>query len=114
WPGILLPGVTFLLLYLWPFLEARVTRDYLEHNLLDSPRERPVRSAIGVGVLTFYIVLVVAGAQDIIAQKLGVGVPSVTLSLRGLLVGLPVITAFLTWKICHDLAQKGARHAEEE
>ena len=60
WPGIVLPGVTFALLYAWPFIEARVTGDRLEHHLLDSPRERPVRTAIGVGVLTFYIVLVVA------------------------------------------------------
>src|SRR5205807_2332620 len=75
WPGIVLPGVTFGLLYMWPFLEARFTDDHLEHHLLDSPRDRPVRTAIGVGVLTFYIVLVVAGAQDIIAQKLGVGIP---------------------------------------
>ena len=51
WPGILLPGITFGLLYLWPFLEARFTGDHLEHHLLDSPRDRPVRTAIGVGVL---------------------------------------------------------------
>src|SRR5207248_9153104 len=65
--------------------------DHLEHHLLDSPRERPVRSAIGVGVLTFYIVLVVAGAQDIIAQKLGVGIPAVTNTLRVVIFVLPAL-----------------------
>jgi ubiquinol-cytochrome c reductase cytochrome b subunit len=109
WPGILLPGITFGLLFLWPFVEARFTGDHLEHHLLDSPRERPMRTAIGVGVLTFYIVLVVAGAQDIVAQKTRLGIPTVTNTLRVLLVVLPALLAFFTWRTCHDLQQKGAR-----
>jgi len=112
WPGILLPGLTFGLLFLWPFIEARVTGDHLEHHLLDSPRDRPVRSAIGVGVLTFYIVLVVAGAQDIIAQKLSVGIPSVTNTLRVLVFALPALAALFMWKTCHDLSVRGAREDE--
>jgi hypothetical protein len=60
-------------------------------------------------VLTFYIVLVVAGAQDIVAQKLGVGIPTVTNTLRVLIFLLPALIAFFTWRTCHDLAKKGAR-----
>jgi ubiquinol-cytochrome c reductase cytochrome b subunit len=112
WPGILLPGITFGLLYMWPFLEARFTGDRLEHHLLDSPRERPARTAIGVGVLTFYIVLVVAGAQDIVAQKLGVGIPAVTNTLRVVLFVLPTLIASFTWRTCHDLEHRGAREEE--
>ena len=48
-PGVLLAGVTFVLLYAWPFLEARFTGDHAEHHLLDRPRDRPVRTALGVG-----------------------------------------------------------------
>ena len=48
-PGVLLPEVTFGLLYLWPFLEARLTHDYGPHELLDRPTDRPARSAIGAG-----------------------------------------------------------------
>ena len=48
--------------------------DRAEHHLLDRPRDRPVRTAIGVGVLTFYTVLTLAGGQDIIAQHLGVSI----------------------------------------
>jgi ubiquinol-cytochrome c reductase cytochrome b subunit len=112
WPGIVLPGITFGLLYMWPFLEARFTGDHLEHHLLDSPRERPVRTAIGVGVLSFYIILVVAGAQDIVAQKLGVGIPTVTNTLRVLLFVLPALLAYFTWRTCHDLEKKGAREED--
>ena len=45
----------------WPFLEARVTGDHAEHHLLDRPRERPVRTALGVATLVFYAVLTLAG-----------------------------------------------------
>ncbi len=39
------PGITFMLLYVWPWIEARFTKDHEEHHLLDRPRDRPVRTA---------------------------------------------------------------------
>jgi ubiquinol-cytochrome c reductase cytochrome b subunit len=103
WPGVFLPGVTFGLLYVWPFMEQRVTKDRGEHHLLDQPRHRPARTSVGVGVLTFYIVLFFAGAQDIIAQHLAVSVPSVTYTFRALIFILPLLAALLAWRLCHDL-----------
>jgi ubiquinol-cytochrome c reductase cytochrome b subunit len=113
WPSIALPGVTFVLLYLWPFIEARVTRDHAEHHLLDHPSDRPVRTAIGVGVLTFYVVLTAAGGQDVIAQKTGADIATVTYTLRTLVLVLPILAALITWKFCHDVRASG-RLAEEE
>jgi ubiquinol-cytochrome c reductase cytochrome b subunit len=104
WPGVLLPGVTFMLLYLWPFMEQRVTLDSGEHHVLDRPRYRPARTSIGVGVLAFYIVLFFAGAQDIFAQHLGVSIPTVTYSFRVLIFVLPLLAALLAWRLCDDLA----------
>ena len=112
WPAVVLPGLTFGLLYVWPFLEARVTRDRVDHHLLDRPRYRPIRTAIGIGALTFYVVLFVAGAQDIGAQKFGVPVPTVTWTLRILVLLLPPLTALLARKLCHDLVR--AEELEEE
>jgi ubiquinol-cytochrome c reductase cytochrome b subunit len=37
-PAVLVPGLTFLGLYAWPFLEARLTGDRQPHQLLDRPR----------------------------------------------------------------------------
>ncbi len=108
-PAVVLPGVTFVLLYAWPFLERRVTKDRGEHNLLDRPRDRPVRTAIGVGVLAFYAVLTLAGGQDIIAQHLGVSIASVTTTLRVALLVVPLASALLAWRICHDLAAGDSR-----
>ncbi len=104
WPAIALPTITFALLYAWPFIERRFTHDTAEHHLLDRPRDRPVRTAIGVGVLTFYIVLLVAGGQDLFAQWFNVSINSVTITLRILVFALPVATALVAWKACRDLA----------
>jgi len=104
WPGVLLPGITFGLLYMWPFIERRLTHDDLDHHLLDRPRDRPVRTAFGVGTLTFYVVLFVAGSSDILAQKLATAIPTLTRVLQVLVIVLPMATALLTWKVCHDLS----------
>jgi ubiquinol-cytochrome c reductase cytochrome b subunit len=109
WPAIVLPGITFGLLLLWPFLEARITGDKREHNLLDRPRNRPLRTAMGTGVLTFYIVLFVAGSQDIIAQKLQTDIATVTNTLRVSLIVVPLVTALIAWRVCHDLASSDRR-----
>ena len=114
WPGVVLPGITFGLLYMWPFIERRFTRDTAEHHILDRPRERPVRTAIGVGGFTFYTVLFVAGSSDIGAQKFVVGIPTFTRVLQVLAVVLPIVTALIAWKICRDLNGADKLEAEKE
>jgi ubiquinol-cytochrome c reductase cytochrome b subunit len=109
WPAVLLPTVTFVMLYAWPFLEAKLTRDHAEHHLLDWPSERPVRTALGVTVLTFYVVLLLAGAQDIWADLFGAPLEPVIWTFRTLVVVLPVLAGLFTWKLCRDLT--AGRHA---
>jgi ubiquinol-cytochrome c reductase cytochrome b subunit len=111
WPGVLLPGVTFALLFAWPFLEARVTGDHAEHHLLEHARERPMRTALGVAVISFYGVLLLAGGQDVIADKLDLPVRGVHTTFRVLVFVLPVLLAALAWKLCRDLQR--ARSAKE-
>ena len=73
-----------------------------------------MRTAIGVGVLTFYVVLLLAGSQDIVAQKLAVAIPTLTRVFQVMLVVLPLIMALLAWKICHDLSGGDALEAKKE
>ncbi len=40
------------------------------HNLLDRPRDVPVRTAIGTMSITFYIILMISGGNDVIAYDL--------------------------------------------
>jgi hypothetical protein len=109
WPAIALPTITFGLLFLWPFLEQRMTHDHREHHVLDRPSERPVRTALGVVVLSFYAVLLLAGGQDIWAQQLDVSLSAVLWTFRVLVFVLPVVFGAFTYKFCRDLERH--RHA---
>jgi ubiquinol-cytochrome c reductase cytochrome b subunit len=109
-PAVLLPLATFGLLYLWPFLERRVTHDRAPHHLLDRPRDRPVRTALGFATLSFYAVLLFAGGQDVIATKLQVGIVPVLWTFRVLLFALPPVVGLITWKVCRDLRRAERRH----
>src|SRR5439155_7682979 len=112
WPAVLLPGLTFGGLLIWPFLEARLSGDHAEHHLLDHPRDRPLRTSLGAAVLSFYIVLLFAGSQDIVAQHLDAHIAAVTNSFRVAAIAVPLLTVVVTRKICLDL--QGARRLEVE
>ncbi|MGI8710662.1 MAG: cytochrome bc1 complex cytochrome b subunit [Acidimicrobiales bacterium] len=102
-PGVLLPGMTIAVLYAWPFIERRITRDRDAHHLLDRPRDRPWRTGLGAAVLTFYVVLFGAGAEDIWADQLGVSVDLVRNGFRIALFVLPVLVGWFTTRTCRDL-----------
>jgi ubiquinol-cytochrome c reductase cytochrome b subunit len=114
-PAVIFPTVTFAVLFLWPTIEKRVTHDREEHHLLDRPRDHPVRTALGAAVLTFYVILFIGGSQDLIAQKLGVSILSVTWVLRVLVLVAPLVAAIVTHAVCRDLARdKSLEEAEGE
>jgi ubiquinol-cytochrome c reductase cytochrome b subunit len=105
-PAVLLAGVTFTLLYLWPFLEARVTRDYAEHHICDRPRQRPVRTALGVATLSFYVVCFLGAASDVLSSTFGLSVNAVLWTFRISLFVLPPIAAYVTYRLCRELAAR--------
>jgi ubiquinol-cytochrome c reductase cytochrome b subunit len=104
--GVVIPGITFTLLALWPFLEARFTRDHAEHHLLDRPRDRPVRTAIGVAALAFFIILFIAGGNDVLAARFQVSVNLITDVLRVAVFVVPLVVGFLTYRLCKELAAR--------
>jgi ubiquinol-cytochrome c reductase cytochrome b subunit len=106
-PGVVMPGIVFGLLYAWPFLERRLTGDRSEHNLLDRPRERPVRTAFGTGALTFFLVLFVAASNDLIAHWFRLDIGTVTLVFRILVLVLPVVVGVVALMVCRALKDAG-------
>ncbi|MGI9120349.1 MAG: cytochrome bc1 complex cytochrome b subunit [Acidimicrobiales bacterium] len=105
-PSVLLPGITFALLALWPFLETRFTKDKAEHHLLDHPRNRPLRTALGVSTLAFYAVLFFAGASDVLAVTFETSITGLFPAFRLLLLVLPPIAGFVAYRLCRELTHR--------
>jgi ubiquinol-cytochrome c reductase cytochrome b subunit len=99
----LIMGVVFVLLTVYPFLEKRFTGDDVHHNLLQRPRDAPVRTAIGAMAVAFYLVLTLAAMNDIIAYKFHVSLNATTWTGRIGMVVLPPIIYFVTYRWCIGL-----------
>jgi ubiquinol-cytochrome c reductase cytochrome b subunit len=104
-PAVLLPGVLFVLLALYPFLEQRFTRDRRPHDELDRPRDHPVRTGIGAMALTFYVILALAGADDVIAETFSISVNTIVWVGRFLIILAPPLAYKLTASFCRGLMQ---------
>jgi ubiquinol-cytochrome c reductase cytochrome b subunit len=81
----------FLVMGVYPFIEAWVTGDNRTHNVLDRPRNRPVRTGLGAAWISFYAVALIGAANDIIALRLHVSVNAVTWTVRIGLFVVPVV-----------------------
>src|SRR3954463_12773837 len=105
-PGVILPGIMFTLLYLYPTLEARAPKAKADHNLLQRPRAPQVRTALGVMGLTFYGVLYVGGQNDVLAKTFDWSLQSTTWVLRVLIIVGPFIAFYITRRWALGLRQK--------
>jgi len=107
-PGAVLGGVIFLVLYAWPFLDRRFSRDTATHQILQRPRDQPVRVAIGAGGITFLTVLLVAAVDDILARFAHVPVIAVMEVLRVLAVTLPFVVGGIAYVVARRLRRSQA------
>ena len=106
-PALVLPGIIFTLMALYPWIERWATPgDNGPHNLLDRPRNAPTRTAIGVMSLTFYILLWIEGGNDIIASKFDISVNAMTWFMRVACIVLPPIAFITTKRICFGLQRR--------
>jgi ubiquinol-cytochrome c reductase cytochrome b subunit len=103
-PGVLFPGLTATLFVLWPFIEQKLTGDRAEHHLLDRPRDRPRRTAIGAAALSFYFMLFCASSTDLLANFLHISLNIVLWSFRFLVIVVPIVVGLFTYRICLDMA----------
>jgi ubiquinol-cytochrome c reductase cytochrome b subunit len=105
-PSVIIPGILFTGLALYPFLESWATGDKREHNLLDRPRNAPVRTGIGVMAIVFYGILWIAGGNDIVATAFDLSINALSWTLRILLIVAPPIAFIITKRICLGLQRK--------
>jgi ubiquinol-cytochrome c reductase cytochrome b subunit len=106
-PAVLLPGISFTLFMLWPFIEAWYTKDKAEHHLLDFPRNRPKRTAVGAAGLTFFFMLFAASSTDVLANYLNVSLNLVLWFFRIFTYIIPIVVGLVTYKICIELQHAG-------
>jgi len=102
-PGLILPGIMFTGLALYPFIESWATGDKREHHLLDRPRNTPNRTAIGAMALTFTLVSLINGGNDIIATTFHLTINQMMWFSRIAIIVLPPIAFVVTKRLCLSL-----------
>jgi ubiquinol-cytochrome c reductase cytochrome b subunit len=91
---------------LYPWIEQWATGDKREHHLLDRPRNVPTRTGLGVMAITFYLLLLVSGGNDIFATHFDLSINDITNTLRLLVFVLPPLAYLVTKRICLGLQRK--------
>jgi ubiquinol-cytochrome c reductase cytochrome b subunit len=105
WPAVVLPGILTMLPIFYPFIEARFTKDKQAHHLLQRPRDVPTRTALGAMAISFYLVLLISGGNDIVAEELNISLNAMTWGGRVGLLVIPPIAYYVTYRICLGLQQ---------
>ena len=102
----------FGVLFAWPALERRITGDIRRHDLLDRPRDRPIRTAIGAAFLSWVVIVFAVGSTDRIFYRLGI---SYTTQIHVWRVGIwiiPILVFLLTKNACRSLQRSGVHPLE--
>jgi ubiquinol-cytochrome c reductase cytochrome b subunit len=114
WGGVLFPLFVFGVLFAWPSLERRFTKDEAFHNLLDRPRDAPWRTAIGVALFTWIFIVFVAGAADRLFVLFDLSYEGQVRVYRVLVWVLPVVALILAKRICDELVRGEAVERRRE
>ncbi|SFO57765.1 menaquinol-cytochrome c reductase cytochrome b subunit precursor [Actinomadura madurae] len=105
-PALVVPGLLFTGLAVYPFLERWVTGDHQIHHLLDRPRDVPARTGIGVGGVVFYGTLWLAGGNDVLADRFHIPLFWTTWFFRFLIILGPVLAYIVAYRICVGLQRR--------
>ncbi|MEU1629132.1 cytochrome bc complex cytochrome b subunit [Streptomyces sp. NPDC020096] len=108
--GVFIPLMIFPLVLVaiavWPFIEAWVTGDDREHHILDRPRNRPVRTGFGAAWISWYLILLVGGGNDLWATHFNLSINAITWTVRIGFFVIPVLTFVITKRICLGLQHR--------
>ncbi len=112
WGGAAFPLVVIGFLYLWPWLERRFTGDHSFHNVLDRPRDAPVRTAIGIGMIVWVVLVFVAGSADRVNVLLNLTYTTQIWFYRVAVFVGPIVAGLVAYRVCKEL-QAGEEVAAE-
>ncbi len=100
WSGVVIPALMIVLLLAWPFIDRLRSPDRDLHNLLDRPRDAAVRTAIGAMALTFWLILTLAGTDDIDATVFSIPLEGLRWTERIAVFVLPPLVYVVTKRLC--------------
>ena len=103
WGGAGFPLVVMGFLYLWPWLERKFTGDHAFHNLLDRPRDAPVRTAIGSAMVTWVLLVFVAGSSDRVDDLFGISYTDQIWFYRVAVFVGPALAGIVAYRTCKAL-----------
>jgi ubiquinol-cytochrome c reductase cytochrome b subunit len=102
-PLVLGLGIVFTIAVLYPMLERKLSGDHAHHNLLQRPRDVPVRTGLGAMALAFFFVVLLSGANDIIAFVFDVDLnATLWVGRLGVLLA-PPIAYYVAYRACLGL-----------
>ena len=103
WGGALFPLIVIGFLYFWPWLERKVTGDDAFHNLLDRPRDAPWRTAVGAAMITWVLLVFIAGSSDRVYVLLNLPYVSQIWAYRVLVFVGPPLAGLIAFRVCTSL-----------
>ncbi|MDX6485497.1 MAG: ubiquinol-cytochrome c reductase cytochrome b subunit, partial [Gaiellaceae bacterium] len=106
WGGILFPTIVIGFMYFWPWIERKMTGDDAFHNIVDRPRDAPVRTAIGIAMVVWVVSVFVAGSADRIYVLFNISYSTQLWFFRGLVIIGPAIAGLVAYRVCEEL-QRG-------
>ena len=108
WGGALFPLIVFGVMFAWPALERRITGDRRRHDLLDRPRDRPIRTAVGAAFLSWVVIIFAVGSTDRLFYSLHISYPAQIHFWRVGVWVLPIIVFFAARAVCRSLQRTEA------
>jgi ubiquinol-cytochrome c reductase cytochrome b subunit len=107
WGGVLFPTLVFAFMYAWPAIERRLTGDWGRHDLLERPRDNPMRTAVGAATFTAVLIVFAAGSFDQVYYRFGIPYEGQIWFWRFGVFVVPAIVFFLVRRVCRDLKAAG-------
>ena len=93
WGGVVLPGIVFTGLIVWPFID----RTESESHFSADPLSRPFPTAVGIGAIVLVLIASLAGMNNLLATALGTTSDVLTPILTVLVIVLPPVAAVATY-----------------